>query len=128
MGWFTSPLVLFIEPEKKFDYFCTTYEDVMTEIETGNKLFMENTMAYGNTKFTYFPEEGYVEQITMRKGENVKLKFPITQDGSLITWTARPITRTFNLSNKMLVEKFTGFDYETNTNWETALTARCSLK
>ena len=165
VGWFTSPLVLFvlnkkvkskdgtqpnifklwsligligaplsfglaylfIEPEKKFDYLCTTYEDVMTEIETGKKLFMENSMAYGRPKFTYYPEREYVEQITMRKGENVKVKFPITKDGSLITWKNYPMTSTFDLSNKFLVEKFTSFDYETNTNWETALTARCSL-
>ena len=119
---------LFIEPEKKFDYLCTTYEDVMTELETGKKLFMENSMAYGRPKFTYYPEREYVEQITLRKGENVKVKFPITEDGSLITWKNYRVTSTFDLSNKFLVEKFTSFDYETNTNWETALTARCSLK
>ena len=33
---------LFIEPEKKFDYLCTTYEDVMTEVETGRKLEMQS--------------------------------------------------------------------------------------
>ena len=119
---------LFVEPEKKFDYICMHYEDVMTEIETGKKLEMENMMAYGRPKFTYYPEKEYVEQITMRKGENVKVKFPISKDGSLITWKNNPVTSTFNLSNKILIEKFTGFDYESNTNWETALTAGCKLK
>mgnify|MGYP005690347921 CR=1 FL=1 len=36
------PNLLFVEPEKKFDYLCMHYEDVMTEIETGKKLEMEN--------------------------------------------------------------------------------------
>ena len=152
LGWFTSPLVLFvlnkkvkskdgtqpnifkiwsligligaplsfglaylfIEPEKKFDYLCTTYEDVMTEVETGRKLEMQDMEFYGNPKFTYFPEEGYVEQITLRKGENVKVKFPITKDGSLITWETRRITITFDLSNKILLEKVISPDYEAN--------------
>tara|TARA_Y100001970_G_scaffold294233_1_gene448881 strand:+ start:3597 stop:4193 length:597 start_codon:yes stop_codon:yes gene_type:complete len=120
--------LLFVEPEKKFDYLCRTYEDVMTEIETGRKLEMQSVRVYGKPKFTYFPEEGYVEQITFRKGENVKLQFPISKDGSLITWEDSRITRTFNLSNNILLEKFTGFDYETNTNWENVWKARCSLK
>ena len=168
LGWFTSPLVLFvlnkkvkskdgtqpnifkiwsligligaplsfglaylfIEPEKKFDYLCMHYEDVMTEIETGKKLFMENSVAYGKPKFTYYPERGYVEQIILRKGENIKAKLPISKDGSLISWKRYrgKITSTFNLSNKILKESLTSPDYETNTNWETVMTARCSLK
>ena len=119
---------LFIEPEKKLEFSCVTYEDVMTEIETGKKLEMENTMAYGRPKFTYYPEKEFVEQITTRKGENVKVKFQISKNGSLISWKNNPITSTFNLSNKILIEQFTSFNDETNTNWETALTARCSLK
>ena len=118
---------LFVEPVKKLEFSCVTYEDVMTEIETGRKKEMENMMAYGRPKFTYFPEKEYVEQISFRKGENVKLKFPISKEGSSISWKSYPITSTFNLSNNILLEKFTAPDYETNTRWETVLMARCSL-
>ena len=91
---------------------------------------MENSVAYGKPKFTYYPEREYVEQIIFRKGENVKAKLPISKDGSLISWKRYrgKITSTFNLSNKILTEKYTSFDYETNTNWETVLTAGCKLK
>ena len=93
--------LLFVEPEKKFDYLCIHYEDVMTEIETGKKLYMKNSVAYGKPKFTYYPEREYVEQIIFRKGENVKAKLRISKDGSLISWKRYigKITSTFNLSN-----------------------------
>ena len=127
LSWGLAYLLLVV-PEKKFDYLCTTYEDVMTELETGRKLEMQSFRNYGNPKFTYFPDKGYVEQITFRKGENVKVKFPISKDGSLITWKNEDIITTFNLSNNILLEKFTSPDYETNTSWENVWKARCSLK
>ena len=57
----------------------------------------------------------------------MKLKFPISKDGSLITCEARKIIRTFNLSNNILLEKITSPDYETNASWENVWKARCSL-
>ena len=54
----------------------------------------------------------------------MKLKFPISKDGSLITWAARSITRTFILSNNILLEQFTSPDYETNTSWENVCKAK----
>ena len=119
--------LLFVEPEKKLEFSCMTYEDLMTEIETGKKLEMQNLNLYGKPKFTYFPEEGYVEKITTRKGENVKVKFPISKDGSLITWKDYPLTSTFNLSTNILLEKFNSPDYENNTTWENIWTASCTL-
>ena len=127
LSWGLAYLLLVV-PEKKFDYLCQTYEDVSTEIETGRKIKNQDSSLYGRPKFTYYPDKAVVKQETMRKGKSIKLVFPISKDGSFITWEAKPITSTFNLFNNILLEKFTSPDYETNTSWETVWKARCSLK
>ena len=136
LSWGLAYLLLVV-PEKKFDYLCQTYEDISTEIETGRKLEMQSFRNYGNPKFTYYPDKAVVKQETMRKGKYIKLDFPISKDGSFITWKVDNITRTFNLSNKILSEKFISPEYKTNMKgelilieeyWENIWKARCSLK